>query len=117
MGQQETATVARCASAADVQACVEAARRGVPLAARSGGHSYAGYSTPENGLQIDLRDLAEAEVLPGDQVSVGAGAALGEVARDLAASGRCLPTRTCPFVGVAGLTLGGGIGVLATSTG
>jgi FAD/FMN-containing dehydrogenase len=114
---KKPAAVARCASAADVQACVDAARSRVPIAARSGGHSYAGYSSPENGLQIDLRKLAGIEVLPGDQVRVGAGANLGEVSRVLAASGRCLPTGTCPSVGVAGLTLGGGIGVLARKYG
>ncbi|HUQ59426.1 FAD-binding oxidoreductase [Lentzea sp.] len=114
---RKPAAIARVASAADVQACVEAARLRAPVAARSGGHSYAGYSTPENGLQIDLRELADIEVLPGDQVRVGAGATLGEVSRVLAASGRCLPTGTCPSVGVAGLTLGGGIGVLARKYG
>jgi hypothetical protein len=114
---RKPAAVARCTSPADVQACVEAARLRVPIAARSGGHSYAGYSTPEGGLQIDLRRLADVEVLPGDRVRVGAGAALGEVARVLAAAGRCLPTGTCPTVGVAGLTLGGGIGVLARKYG
>ncbi|MEU0877178.1 FAD-dependent oxidoreductase [Lentzea sp. NPDC005914] len=111
------AAVARCTSAADVQACVEIARRRVPLAARSGGHSYAGYSSPEGGLQIDLRRLADVEVLAGDQVRIGAGAALGDLARTLVASGRCLPTGTCPSVGVAGLTLGGGIGVLSRKHG
>ncbi|MFD9704458.1 FAD-binding oxidoreductase [Lentzea sp. NPDC059081] len=114
---RKPAAIARVSSPADVQACVEAARLRAPIAARSGGHSYAGYSTPENGLQIDLRDLAAIEVLPGDQVRIGAGAALGEVSRVLAASGRCLPTGTCPSVGVAGLTLGGGIGVLARKHG
>ncbi|MGZ3145976.1 FAD-binding oxidoreductase [Lentzea chajnantorensis] len=115
--QRTPAAVARCASADDVRACVEAARRRVPIAARGGGHSYAGYSSPEDGLQVDLRELAAVEVLPGDRVRVGAGAQLGEVARVLAASGRCLPTGTCPTVGVAGLTLGGGIGVLARKYG
>jgi FAD/FMN-containing dehydrogenase len=114
---RKPAAIARCASPADVQACVEAARLRAPIAARSGGHSYAGYSTPEGGLQVDLRRLADVEMLPGDQVRVGAGAALGEVARVLAAAGRCLPTGTCPTVGVAGLTLGGGIGVLARKYG
>ncbi|ANZ43212.1 hypothetical protein BBK82_33130 [Lentzea guizhouensis] len=115
--QRTPAAVARCASVDDVRACVEVARSRVPIAARGGGHSYAGYSTPENGLQVDLRRLATVEVLPGDQVRVGAGAQLGEVAQVLAASGRCLPTGTCPTVGVAGLTLGGGIGVLARKYG
>lgn len=114
---RKPAAVARCTSPADVQACVSAARSRVPLAARGGGHSYAGYSSPENGLQIDLRGLADVEVLPGDQVRIGAGAQLGEVARVLAESGRCLPTGTCPSVGVAGLTLGGGIGVLSRKYG
>jgi FAD/FMN-containing dehydrogenase len=114
---RKPAAIARVASPADVQACLEAARKRVPIAARSGGHSYAGYSSPENGLQIDLRKLATVEVLPGDQVRVGAGAQLGEVSRVLAASGRALPTGTCPTVGVAGLTLGGGIGVLSRKYG
>nr|WP_086667873.1 FAD-binding oxidoreductase [Lentzea kentuckyensis] len=114
---RKPAAVARCTSVADVQACVTAARSRVPVAARSGGHSYAGYSSPENGLQIDLRGLAGTELLPGDQVRIGAGARLGEVAEVLARSGRCLPTGTCPSVGVAGLTLGGGIGVLARKYG
>lgn len=114
---RKPAAVARCTSASDVQACVSAARSRVPVAARGGGHSYAGYSSPENGLQIDLRGLAGVEVLPGDQVRIGAGALLGEVAEALAKSGRCLPTGTCPSVGVAGLTLGGGIGVLARKYG
>jgi FAD/FMN-containing dehydrogenase len=114
---QKPAAVAEVTSAADVQACIEAARGRVALAARSGGHSYAGYSSPAGGLQVDVRGLAEVEVLPGDQVRIGSGAALGEVAKVLAASGRCLPTGTCPSVGVAGLTLGGGIGVLSRKYG
>src|SRR5690348_5389192 len=45
---RKPAAVARCASTADVQACLETARGGgLPVAARSGGHSYAGYSTPD----------------------------------------------------------------------
>ncbi|WP_342715081.1 FAD-binding oxidoreductase [Lentzea xinjiangensis] len=111
------AAVARCASAEDVRACVEVARLRAPIAARAGGHSYAGYSSPENGLQVDLSRLAGVEVLPGNQVRVGGGATLGEVSRVLAASGRCLPVGTCPTVGVAGLTLGGGIGILARKHG
>ncbi|MEV6710667.1 FAD-binding oxidoreductase [Lentzea sp. NPDC051208] len=114
---RKPAAVAEVASAADVQACVEAARGRVAIAARSGGHSYAGYSSPAGGLQVDVRELAGVEVLPGDQVRVGSGAALGDVARKLVASGRCLPTGTCPSVGVAGLTMGGGIGVLSRKYG
>ncbi|MDX3658844.1 FAD-binding oxidoreductase [Streptomyces sp. ID05-26A] len=114
---QKPAAVAKVTSAADVQACVEAVRGRVAIAARSGGHSYAGYSSPAGGLQVDVRGIAGVEVLPGDQVRIGSGAALGDVSRALLASGRCLPTGTCPSVGVAGLTLGGGIGVLSRKYG
>ncbi|SER86196.1 FAD-binding oxidoreductase [Lentzea albida] len=114
---QKPAAVAKVSSAADVQACVEAARGRVAIAARSGGHSYAGYSSPAGGLQVDVRGLSDVEVLPGDRVRIGSGAALGDVSQALVASGRCLPTGTCPSVGVAGLTLGGGIGVLSRKYG
>ncbi|MGI5500218.1 FAD-binding oxidoreductase [Lentzea sp. CA-135723] len=114
---QKPAAIAKVTSAADVQACVSAVRGRVALAARSGGHSYAGYSSPSGGLQVDVRGLADVEVLPGDQVRVGSGAALSAVSKALLASGRCLPTGTCPSVGVAGLTLGGGIGVLSRKYG
>ncbi|RDI24762.1 secreted protein [Lentzea flaviverrucosa] len=114
---RKPAAVAKVTSAADVQACVEAVRGRAAVAARSGGHSYAGYSSPPGGLQVDLRGMAGIEVLPGDQVRIGSGAALGDVSRTLVASGRCLPTGTCPSVGIAGLTLGGGIGVLSRKYG
>jgi FAD/FMN-containing dehydrogenase len=111
------AAVARCTSVADVQRCVEVARdAGMPIAARSGGHSYAGYSTPDNGLVLDLRGMATVEVDGGTAV-VGAGARLMEVYAALAGAGRALPAGSCPTVGVAGLTLGGGIGVTARKYG
>lgn len=52
------AAVARCADEADVQAAVRFARaHGVRLVARSGGHSYAGYSSADAALQLDLRPI------------------------------------------------------------
>ncbi|MER5863200.1 FAD-binding oxidoreductase [Kitasatospora sp. NPDC002040] len=116
-GQFPTA-VARCTSPADVQACLEVARgHGVPIAARSGGHSYLGYSVPEGGLVLDLRELAQVRVGPDGAVEVGAGARLIEVYAALARAGRLLPAGSCPSVGVGGLTLGGGIGVLTRKYG
>lgn len=108
--------VAQCATPEDVQACVSAAARRVPIAARSGGHSYAGYSSPDHGLVVDLGRMSTVE-LHGDQVVVGAGARLKDVYAALGAAGRCLPAGTCPTVGIAGLTLGGGIGVLTRQYG
>jgi len=110
--------VARVATAEHVRACVDIARDSrLPIAARSGGHSYAGYSAPDNGLVVDLRGMAAVRVAPDGTATVQAGARLIEVYRALAAAGRCLPAGTCPSVGIAGLTLGGGIGVLTRKYG
>jgi hypothetical protein len=111
------AAVARCTSVADVQACVEVARNArMPVAARCGGHSYAGYSTPDNGLVLDLRPMASVRV-DGETAVVGGGARLMEVYAALAGAGRALPAGSCPTVGIGGLTLGGGIGVMARKYG
>jgi FAD/FMN-containing dehydrogenase len=111
------AAVAQCASTSDVQACVEmAAATHMPIAARGGGHSYAGYSTPDDALVVDLANMAGVQV-SGDTVVIGAGARLIDVYAALAAAGRCLAAGSCPSVGIAGLTLGGGIGVLARKYG
>lgn len=112
------AAVATCTRAEDVQACVEVARGArIPLAARSGGHSYAGYCTPNGGLVADLSRLSGVDVRPDGTVQVLAGTSLIDVYAGLAAAGRCLPAGSCPTVGISGLTLGGGLGVLARKFG
>jgi FAD/FMN-containing dehydrogenase len=106
--------VAACVSPDDVKACVEFARaKSLAIAARSGGHSYAGYSTPDNALVVDLRPMNQVKVNDDGTAVIGAGARLIDVYSGLAAGGRCLPGGSCPSVGISGLTLGGGIGVLA----
>ncbi|HEX5115203.1 MAG TPA: FAD-binding oxidoreductase [Pseudonocardiaceae bacterium] len=111
------AAIALCRTSSDVQRCVTAAAQSrTAVAARSGGHSYAGYSTPDGALVVDLAGLSAVRVSGGTAV-VGAGARLIDVYAALAARGRCLPAGSCPSVGVAGLTLGGGIGVLARKYG
>ncbi|WP_181773547.1 FAD-binding oxidoreductase [Amycolatopsis pittospori] len=112
------AGVAVCANEDDVRRCVDfAARQRIPIAARSGGHSYAGYSLVDKGLVVDLSRLNAIEILPGGRAKIGAGALLGQVYEALAAAGRALPAGSCPAVGIAGLTLGGGIGVLGRKYG
>ncbi|MFI5562847.1 FAD-dependent oxidoreductase [Amycolatopsis japonica] len=110
------AAIAKCVKPEDVQEAVSAAARRVPIAARSGGHSYAGYSVPDGGLMIDLGGMSSVDV-QGEQVVIGAGAKLKNVYATLGGAGRCLPAGSCPSVGIAGLTLGGGIGVLARKYG
>ena len=115
---QHPAAIAKCASAGDVRACVEAAAgTGTPIAARSGGHSYLGRSTPDGGLVVDLGQLSTVEVQADGTAVIGPGARLGDVYRALAAAGRALPGGTCPTVGVGGLATGGGIGVLTRKYG
>jgi len=112
------AALAQCRRIEDVQACVSAAAQaGVPIAARSGGHSYAGYSTPDRALIVDLSCMSSVRVNAGGTAVIGAGARLIDVYTALADAGRCLPAGSCPSVGIAGLTLGGGIGVLSRKYG
>jgi hypothetical protein len=114
---RKPAAIARCATPEDVQVCLHEAASKVPIAARSGGHSYAGYSAPDGGLVIDVGPMSKVDVRPDGTVVIGAGAKMKDVYAALARGGRCLPAGSCPTVGIAGLTLGAGIGVLARKYG
>ncbi|MFD7609363.1 FAD-binding oxidoreductase [Streptomyces sp. NPDC059828] len=110
------AGVAYCARPEDVRSCLEFARRHeVPVAVRSGGHSYAGWSSGP-GLIVDVQKLASVR-LSGGTATVGAGAKLIDVYDRLTAHGRTVPAGSCPTVGVSGLALGGGIGVVSRAYG
>ena len=118
LGVRKPAAIAQVASRADVRTCVQrVGGRGVPLAARSGGHSYAGYSTPNGGVVVDVSALRSITVNADGTAVVGAGARLIDVYATLAAHGRALPAGSCPTVGVAGSTLGGGLGVVSRAYG
>jgi len=118
LGTRKPAAIARVASTADVRTCVvKVGGRGVPLAARSGGHSYPGYSTPNGGIVVDLGRLDRVQINDDGTAVVGAGARLIDVYTALAARGRALPAGSCPTVGIGGSTLGGGLGVLARAYG
>jgi FAD/FMN-containing dehydrogenase len=112
------AAVASVGSESDVAHCISFARRfNLPLAIRSGGHSYLGASTGR-GLVIDLRGLNSVENDPGGATAVvGAGAALVDVYAALAADAVSIPAGSCPTVGISGLTLGGGVGVVGRQYG
>ena len=107
------AAIASCVSLADVQTCLAFVQRfGLPFTPRSGGHSYAGYSTT-TGLVVDITSMNAVKVHAGTGVAtIGAGARLIDVYAALAQQGFSLPAGSCPTVGIAGLTLGGGVGVL-----
>ena len=85
---------------------------GVPLRARSGGHSYAGYSTLSGGMVLDLRNLRGISVdMHNRTATIGAGSQLIDVYAALAARGVTIPAGSCPSVGIAGHALGGGMGL------
>lgn len=105
------AGVVKAANPADVRKSVLFGRKNnLVCVAKSGGHSYVGAATVNGGLMIDvgaIRGMSYAQ----DVLTVGAGARLYDVHAFLDEYGRSLPTGTCPTVGIAGLALGGGIGV------
>ena len=110
------AAIVSCASPQDVSEAIGFARRhGLELAARSGGHSFAGHSTT-SGMLVDVSPMRSVSVA-GDVATVGAGARLGQVYEALQDHGLTIPGGTCPSVGVAGLTLGGGLGILGRTYG
>jgi len=101
----------RCASAADVTAALAFARQtGLPLVPRGGGHGYVGDSTGP-GLVIDLAPM-NSVALDGEIAMVGAGATLADVYAALLDQGLCIASGSCISVGIAGITLGGGVGVI-----
>ncbi len=100
------------ASAKDVATAFSFAQdHGVRVAIRSGGHSYPGWSAGDGALVVDVRPLDQVS-LSGTTATVGAGASLVQVYDVLGTRGRGIAGGSCPTVGVAGLTQGGGVGVL-----
>jgi FAD/FMN-containing dehydrogenase len=112
------AAVAQCTSAADVVACVEwAGATKSPITARGGGHSYAGYSSG-SGLVVDLGPMHAIAYDSGSKLAtIGAGAQLVDVDLALAGQGVAIPAGSCPTVGIAGLALGGGMGLTGRAFG
>jgi hypothetical protein len=106
------AVVARCADVGDVQAALRYARAaGLPVAVRSGGHSFPGLSVADGALVVDLSLMKGIRVDPETRVArVQGGVLLGELDRRTQAFGLAVPSGIVSHTGVAGLTLGGGIG-------
>jgi len=114
MVDRRPALIASCASETDVVAALTFGReRGLPIAVRGGGHSVAGHGLVEGGLVIDLRRMRGVEIDAGARTARVQGGATWEDF-DTAAQREGLAVTGGTFVdtGVAGLTLGGGIGYL-----
>jgi FAD/FMN-containing dehydrogenase len=108
--------VVRCRQPEDLAHALASAREeGAHVALRSGGHCFAGRSST-TGIVIDVSGMDEVSVSDGT-VTVGAGARLADVYDALAAHDRTIAAGCGPTVGIAGLTLGGGLGILGRSHG
>ena len=108
--------VVRCRTPTDVAESLAVARRlDLEVAPRGGGHCFAGRSA-SRGVVIDLSAMSSVGMSDGI-AAVGAGARLGEIDDRLATDGLAIPAGSCPVVGIAGLTLGGGLGILGRTYG
>ncbi|MFG3507808.1 FAD-binding oxidoreductase [Streptomyces sp. NPDC047821] len=108
------ALIAYCTGVTDVVAALRWARNtGLPVAVRSGGHSFPGQSLCEDGLVIDLSAMNGIRVDPESRtVRAQAGVRLGALDRETQHFGMAVPAGIVTHTGIAGLTLGGGIGWL-----
>ena len=108
------AIIARCVHTADVVDAVSFGRsEGLEISVRGGGHNVAGRAVSDGGLMIDLSLMKGIHVDPvGSTVRAQAGVTIGELDRATGAFGLATPSGVVSTTGIAGLTLGGGIGWL-----
>ena len=104
--------VVRCATAGDVATAVGFARSNdLLIAVRGGGHSIAGFSTCDNGIVIDLSQMNDVRVDPAARrATVGGGAVWADVDNETQPHSLATTGGLVSSTGVAGFTLGGGIG-------
>jgi hypothetical protein len=105
--------IAVCQTEAGVQKAVKYAKyRRLPIAVKSGGHSFEGFSLNSKGLVIDVSHINQQELV-GSQLISGAGTKLFQLYDFLLPKGRIVPVGSCGTVGLSGLTLGGGYGMFS----
>lgn len=119
MIDRRPAAVARCVDTADVIAALRFGRdAGLPIAIRGGGHHANGFGVWDDALVIDLSPMNGVDVVPGaNRVRVQGGAVWGDVDHATHAFGQAVPAGIISTTGVAGLTLGGGLGNLSRRCG
>ena len=111
--------VVRCQRLSDIRhGLAFAVEHELPLAVRGGGHSVAGFGTCDDGLVLDLRAMSTVEVDPGRRLAVaGPGTVGAEFDRATQQHGLATTLGVMSTTGIAGLTLGGGIGWLQRAFG
>lgn len=119
MIDKRPAGVVRCVDAGDVMAVLKAARKdGLAVAIRGGGHSVPGFGTADDALVIDLSRMKGIRVDPvAKTVMAEGGCSWGDLNHATYAFGSASPGGIISTTGIAGLTLGGGIGYLSRGVG
>src|SRR5919112_132538 len=119
MIDRRPAVIARCLNVSDVRTALSFAREhGLPIAVRGGGHNVAGNAVCDGGIVIDLSPMKGIHVDPRARTArVQPGVTLGELDRETEVFGLATPTGLISMTGVAGLTLGGGLGWLTRRDG
>ncbi|MFL5859910.1 MAG: FAD-binding oxidoreductase [Solirubrobacteraceae bacterium] len=113
------ALIVRAADPGDVARAVSLARtQGLELAVRGGGHSFAGHGTTDGGLLLDMSDMRALHIDPQRRIAwAQAGLTAGHYTAEAARHGLTTGFGDTASVGIAGLTLGGGIGWLVRKHG
>ncbi len=111
--------IVRCRDAADVATALQHARQaGIEVSVRGGGHNVAGFALTDGGLTIDLSAMRDVAVDPANRrATCGGGATWEDLDAACQQHGLAVPGGFVSHTGVAGLTLGGGLGWLTRRAG
>lgn len=116
--QKTPAVIALCKNTLGVSEAVKyAIEKKLPIAIRSGGHSFEGFSNAESGLVINLTLMNSIEWIGDEKVQLGPGVKLSQLYDAILPKKRIIPAGSCAGVGIAGLALGGGYGFFSRKYG
>lgn len=116
--QQAPTFIAQCFNTDGVVAAMQfAIFKDLKVVVKSGGHSFEGFSSTNNGLVIDVSAMKKIEWNNDHSIMVETGCVLKELYNELLPKQRILPSGSCATVGIGGLTLGGGYGFFSRKYG
>jgi len=110
--------IALCKNSKGVQeAIIYANRYQLKIAVKSGGHSFEGFSSVDDGLQINLSLMNQIDWVEGDRIKTQPAVILTDLYDFMLPKNRIIPVGSCGTLGIGGLTLGGGYGFFAREHG
>jgi len=116
--QQAPTYIAQCFNTEGVVAAMQFANfKDIKVVVKSGGHSFEGFSSTNDGLVIDVSSMKKMQWNPDHSLTVETGCILKELYNEMLPKQRILPSGSCATVGIAGLTLGGGYGFFSRKYG